>query len=50
MQWSWGEGAVAMECPSYRTGTVQAKVTWRQGKVQWSWGVHHIGRGQFRRR
>ena len=42
------KGKVDMGCQSCRTGTVQAGVTWRPGKVKWTWGVSRAGQGQFR--
>ena len=34
---------VDIRCLSCRTATVQAGVTWRQGKVKWTWGVSRAG-------
>ena len=42
------KGKVDMGCQSCRTGTVQAGVTWRPGKVKWTWDVSRAGQGQFR--
>ena len=42
------KGKVDMGCQSCRTRTVQAGVTWRPGKVKWTWGVSRAGQGQFR--
>ena len=38
------KGKVDMGCQSCRTRTVQAGVTWRQVKIQWTWGVSCAGR------
>ena len=36
------KGKVDMGCQLCRTGTVQAGVTWRQRKIQLTWGVSRV--------